>query len=385
MQPSLDKIEKSPPVRWMFKIYFQALVIGVVFAVGSWFTHPIGGVWMRVVVSGLFILMALFLAYMFILKIIYKRRVQVAFEALEVMREGCLITDSDNRIVYVNKRYEEISGYSLKDVLGKNPSVLSSGRQDKAFYEALWASLHEKGYWEGEVWNRKRSGELYPQWTNISVVKGFRGKIRYHVGVFSDITSKKAAEEKIKRYAYYDPLTDLPNRRFFVERLTQMIKVAKREQQMLAVLFLDLDHFKPINDEHGHLVGDLFLKAFASLIQSQVREVDTVSRLGGDEFVVLLFNVGSKSNAKGIAQKILAACHAQPICVNNLEFPVSVCIGGAMYPEHASDSKALSSLAIKVCARCRRVIRMVFAFMVMMRNLLQYACHGCPFILHSVP
>lgn len=360
-------VSKTKPIdsHPTWKVYLESFLVGFLFACLSWFGETWVHVyffghgpfrseiipddpnefWMRVAIAVLFMLMAWIFAYLTTQKMVYKRRMGLAYKALAVMREGCLITDSENKILYVNKRYEEISEYSLKEVIGKNPNVLSSGRQDKAFYQALWEALHTKGYWEGEVWNRKQSGELYPQWTNISVVKDRRGKIRYHVGVFSDITSKKAAEEKIKRYAYYDPLTDLPNRRFFIERLKQAIKMAKRDHQQLAVLFLDLDHFKPINDQHGHLVGDLFLQVFARLIQESVREVDTVSRFGGDEFVVLLPNVTSKANAMDVARKLLAVFHANPIDVKGHTFPISVCIGGAIYPESAAESEALITAA----------------------------------------
>ena len=277
--------------------------------------------------------------------------------AVDNLRQGCLITNHENKIVYINKQYEEISGYHYHEVVGQNPNVLSSGKQDKIFYKNLWKALSKQGFWEGEIWNRNKLGELYPEWISIFAIKNAHGKIQYHVGIFSDITSEKAAEEKIKHYAYHDPLTQLPNRRFFLDNLNYMIRLAKRQSKKIALIFIDLDHFKVINDKHGHLVGDQFLCAVAKKIQDNIRSSDIVSRFGGDEFVILLYNVDSKEAAKMVAQKILTDFENSFIQIGEQKFKATLSIGGAIYPDDASDADALLHYSDRAMYRVKKTTR----------------------------
>lgn len=275
-------------------------------------------------------------------------------EALHIMREGCVITNHLNEIVYVNSRYEQLSGYKLNEIKGKNPSILSSGKQDKSFYKKLWLTLSQKGYWEGELWNRKKSGELYMEWVHISVIRDEKGKAVYYVGVFNDITSQKKMEEQITHYAYHDPLVNLPNRRLFVELLQQAAKLANRKKEKIAILFLDLDKFKLINDQFGHSVGDQFLCEVAKRICQAVRESDIVSRFGGDEFLIALLNIQSKENAVLLANKILSDFDECDVEINSHCFKIKASIGGAVYPDDLDDVKTLIQYADQAMYRVKK-------------------------------
>lgn len=208
--------------------------------------------------------------------------------------QGIMVTDSDNKIVTVNPAFTELTGYSLKEVIGSNPNLLSSGQQSKEFYQNMWKTLQTLGHWEGDVWNRKKTGEVYAEWLSISTVRDSNDNVSSYVAMFSDITEKKKASDKILEYANYDPLTRLPNRRLFNDRLQQAIIKAKRSNQKLGLVFIDLDHFKEVNDELGHAAGDELLIQVAKKIMNKVRAADTVARLGGDEFVVILNDLNDR-------------------------------------------------------------------------------------------
>lgn len=263
------------------------------------------------------------------------------YQILHAIGNAVLITDHENKIIFINQRYTEITGYTGDEVIGKNPNVLSSGKQDKAFYKELWDTLHSTGYWEGEIWNRKKSGELFPEWINISVLKNKNGSPINYIAIFSDISFKKEAEEKIIHYAYYDPLTNLPNRRFFIEQLKQAIVLSKRNQQKPTILFIDLDDFKKINDQFGHAVGDVYLCKVAHLMKSKLRESDIVSRFGGDEFVLLLSNIQSKETALKFSQQLLTHLESSMIQVENNQLFVKASIGSAIYPDNGVDAESL--------------------------------------------
>jgi diguanylate cyclase (GGDEF)-like protein/PAS domain S-box-containing protein len=225
--------------------------------------------------------------------------------------DAILITDANANITRVNQAFQNITGYSSEEVLGKNPRILSSDRQDKAFYAVMWQQLLNTGSWTGEMWDRRKNGEIYPKWLAITAVKDAQGKTTEYVGIFSDITARKQAEEKIQQLALHDPLTQLPNRRLLNDRLEQTMASSKRSGRYGALIFLDLDNFKPLNDTHGHGVGDLLLMEVARRISSCVREVDTVARFGGDEFVVILSELDSDkteslAQASIVAEKIRA-------------------------------------------------------------------------------
>ncbi|WP_346797093.1 EAL domain-containing protein [Halomonas sp. Bachu 37] len=248
---------------------------------------------------------------------------------------GMFIADADNRIVQVNSTFTAITGYSAEEVLGCNPSVLNSGRHDAAFYRHLWHSLQENGTWQGEVWNQRKNGEIYLQWLTISVVRNDKDEITHYVATLSDITQRKAAEQEIHQLAFYDALTGLPNRRLLIDRLEASLKDTRRDSQYTAVMFIDLDNFKTINDSLGHYLGDALLQAVAQRLDDIVRDSDTVARLGGDEFVVMLHELGNDSehavrHAESIASKLLVAL-SQPIRVHEHTLQVSGSIGITLF------------------------------------------------------
>jgi diguanylate cyclase (GGDEF)-like protein/PAS domain S-box-containing protein len=225
-------------------------------------------------------------------------------------REGIMITDANGLIIDVNQAFSSITGYSRDDVLGQNPRILRSNRHDQSFYASLWRDLHANDFWSGEIWNNRKSGDAYPEHLTISVVRDDRGTPCQFVALFSDISERKALEEKALKLAFYDSLTDLPNRRLFHDRLAQAIVASKRSGCYCALMFLDLDNFKQLNDLRGHAAGDLLLIEVARRLSACVREVDTVVRFGGDEFVVLLSQLDtgvSTEQARAVAEKVRAS------------------------------------------------------------------------------
>jgi diguanylate cyclase (GGDEF)-like protein/PAS domain S-box-containing protein len=232
----------------------------------------------------------------------------IAFES----QEGIIVTDTSAVILRVNRAFTRLTGYSEEDALGKSPHLLSSGHHDKAFYQSMWATLLKEGYWQGEIWNRRKNGNVYAEWLTISPVFGPDGSLTHYVGTFSDISDNKEAEAEIHRLAYFDPLTKLPNRRLLQDRLEQALITASRSGLFGVFMFIDLDHFKILNDTRGHNAGDRLLVEVALRMRATVREGDTVARLGGDEFVVLLENVNelaveTAAIAKQIGEKLLEA------------------------------------------------------------------------------
>lgn len=240
-----------------------------------------------------------------------EEELRVAATAFEA-REGMMITDPDGTIVRVNKAFTEITGYEADEVIGKNPRLLSSGYHDAEFYRQMWQCIIEKGNWKGEVWNRRRTGEIYPEWLTITAVKDQNGKITQYVSTLADISERKESEERINKLAFFDPLTQLPNRRLLQERLDQAIATSHRQHTLGALLFIDLDDFKTLNDNRGHHIGDLLLIAVADRLRNAVRKQDTVARLGGDEFLVVLEGLGqihdeAAAQAQQVAEKILGS------------------------------------------------------------------------------
>ena len=227
-------------------------------------------------------------------------------------QQGTVVTDAHEVIIRANRAFTETTGYSTEEVAGKTPRVLSSGRHDAAFYAAMWDSIKRTGFWQGEIWNRRKNGEIYPEWLWITAVSGPDGAVTHYVGNFIDITERKLAAEKIEHMAFYDALTDLPNRRLMLDRLGQALASSARNKKNGALLMIDLDNFKSLNDTLGHDVGDQLLVQVAARLRACIREGDTVARLGGDEFVVVLGNLGESTldaatQAEMVGQKILAA------------------------------------------------------------------------------
>ncbi len=259
-----------------------------------------------------------------------------AAAVFESTREGVMITDADRRIQRVNRAYTEITGYSQLESLDQLPSMLRSGRHDQAFYTEMWEEIVRTGHWQGEIWNRRKSGEIYPELLSISTVKNQEGNICNYVGVFADITKLKASEKELEFLAHHDPLTNLPNRLLFMSRLQHGIAQAQRQNSQLAVLMLDLDRFKDVNDSFGHLAGDDLLQAVAEQLIARLRAADTVCRLGGDEFVILLEDMNHPTAAANIANDMIALINQPWRLYNGNEVRIGVSIGIALFPEHGS-------------------------------------------------
>ncbi|MDD2915943.1 MAG: EAL domain-containing protein [Gallionella sp.] len=273
-----------------------------------------------------------------------EEQLRVAAATFET-HDAILITDSDANIIRVNQAFNDITGYSAEEVLGKNPRILNSGRQDKAFYAEMWRQLLNTGSWTGEMWDRRKNGQIYPKWLTITAVKDEQGRTAQYVAIFSDITARKQAEEEIHNLAFYDALTQLPNRRLLLDRFHLALALSARSRQYGAVLFLDMDKFKMLNDTLGHDYGDLLLIEVAARIRFCVREVDTVARLGGDEFVVLLEEVDIDAEQVSqkvalIAEKIRAAL-AVPYQINGYEHHSSPSIGVCLYRGNAESVDTL--------------------------------------------
>lgn len=269
------------------------------------------------------------------------RLAAITFES----QQGIIITDKNLKILQVNKAFTEITGFSQEKVLGKSPRILNSGHHDQAYFRDFWQQLITHGRFEGEMWNRRESGEIYPEWQTVTAVKNNAGEITHYVSVFFDITEKKEAEDKIHAMAFYDPLTNLPNRRLLLQRFDQELAIAKRHKQFGAVIFLDLDHFKLLNDSQGHLVGDELLIQVANRLSSALREEDTPARLGGDEFVVLLHANSASLTAVAdhamiVAEKIRIKLN-EPFMLNQYQHHISPSIGIALFPENDKNAEAI--------------------------------------------
>ncbi len=274
-------------------------------------------------------------------------RLQLAANVFAHAREGMTVTDPDGTIIDINPAFTRITGYSREEVLGQNPRILQSGRQTKEFYVALWRDLLADGYWSGEIWNKRKNGEIYPELLTISAVTDVQGNVSQYVGLFTDITVRRQTEDKVHQLAYFDPLTQLPNRRLLMDRLAQALAANQRSAAFGALMYLDLDNFKPLNDQHGHGAGDLLLVEVARRLKACVRAVDTVSRIGGDEFVVLLVDLTTDhahavEQAKKLAEKIrfsLAEPYLLPVSnkSESIEHHSSASIGVVLIePQHRS-------------------------------------------------
>jgi diguanylate cyclase (GGDEF)-like protein/PAS domain S-box-containing protein len=260
---------------------------------------------------------------------------------LDQMREGVVITNPEGLIQRVNQSFCEISGYIKEEVLGKSPNLLSSGKHDNKFYEVMWKSITEKGWWHGEIWNRRKSGELYLEWLLISTIYDELGHVENFVAVFSDVTTKKRTEIELARMAHYDELTGLPNRVLGFDRLEQMVQFAHRDNGRFAVLFMDLDRFKAVNDSYGHRAGDMVLKEAAQRFSRCLRTSDSVVRLGGDEFLVLLGHIENANDIIHVSDKIIAAISEPFKMAEGILHQIGTSIGAAIYPNDAVDAETL--------------------------------------------
>ena len=265
----------------------------------------------------------------------------IAFEA----QEGMCVTDLDGNILRVNRAFTQITGYCADDVIGENPRLLKSGRHNADFYQAIWNSIVRHGAWEGEIWNRRKSGEVYPEYLIITAVKDRQERVTNYVATFNDITKSKAAEDEIMNLAFYDPLTRLPNRRLLLDRLKQALASSTRSGHEGGLLFIDLDNFKILNDTLGHNMGDMLLQQVAQRLTSCVRDADTVARLGGDEFVVMLEDLShnaleAAAQTETVGKKLLAALN-RPYVLNQHEHRCSASIGATLFADHQNGIEEL--------------------------------------------
>ncbi len=291
----------------------------------------------------------------------YEEELKKAAAVIDNLAEGIMISDANNRLVSINPAFTKITGYQLEEVKGKTPNVLSSGRHDQNFYQAMWRSIDEKGGWQGEIWNRRKDEEVYPQWLSISSIKDEHGQVINYIGVFSDISIMKNNEAKLRFLAHHDALTELPNRVLMNDRLEHALSQVDRNKSIMAVFYLDLDRFKTINDSFGHPYGDLLLQIVAKRLQSVLRNQDTVSRVSGDEFVVLLENLHSEEEAGLVAQKILDEL-GKPVLLGEHEITVTTSIGIAIAPNDGTEAVSLLKNADTALYRAKDLGRNSYEF-----------------------
>ncbi len=294
-------------------------------------------------------------------RIIAEERTRLWTSVLEQSAEGIMICDPQLRILVVNAAFERITGFKESEAIGMTPRILHSGCQDRAFYQQMWRSINENKQWRGEIYNRRKSGEVYAQWLTINVVCDPSGQLTHYVGTFSDITRRKAIEARAQHLSQHDSLTDLPNSELLVQRLQELAVTARRGGQKIAVLLIDLDRFNNINDSMGRRAGDLLLQMVAQRIASTVRHSDFVARLGADEFVIVLPELLQASDAGGIAQKVLNAIHA-PAMLAGQRIVISASAGVCIFPDDGVEPEMLISNAAAAMLCAKRECRDSFRF-----------------------
>ncbi len=309
--------------------------------------------------------------------------------------EAVMITDHENRILHVNRAFTQISGYAPEEVLGHNPSLLGSGRHDATFFRQMWAELHEHQRWQGEIWDRRKNGEIYPKWLGISAVHDAGNRLTHYVAIFSDISERKAAQDRIEHLAHHDPLTGLPNRLLLADRFGQALAHAERTDTRMAMLILDLDRLKTVNDSLGHTIGDLLLQTLVGRLLDCVRDTDTVSRQGGDEFVMILTRIGNPDAVARVAQKILERV-AEPIHIDGHALRASFSIGISLYPDDGKDFETLLRKADTAMYHAKDVGRNTYRFFteqmnvnalerLLIQNRMRQALEQNQFTLHYQP
>ncbi|WP_295436979.1 EAL domain-containing protein [uncultured Thiodictyon sp.] len=290
-----------------------------------------------------------------------EQALRLAARVFESSGEGILISDEENRILSVNPAFSKITGYSQEEVIGQNPRLLKSDWQGPDFYDRLWRSLHTTGHWQGEIWNRRKSGEVYAEWLSITVVRNAQGQVLNYIAIFSDVSEIRAATQHIEFLTHYDPLTRLANRRLLEERVGDLISLAARTQTGLALMFIDLDRFKVINDSLGHAAGDAILETAAQRMHAAVREVDILARLGGDEFVCVLPGIAQADDATIVARRLMLLID-EPMQVAGQSLTVTSSIGISLYPADGSDYETLLKHADAAMYAAKRAGRDNFMF-----------------------
>jgi diguanylate cyclase (GGDEF)-like protein/PAS domain S-box-containing protein len=292
----------------------------------------------------------------------FESSLQQAAAVFESTREGIMVTDASNRIIQVNQSLLQMLGYQEDEVIGNTPAMFASGRHDQAFYQQMWQELAEQGHWQGEVWNRRKNGEIYPELLSINSILDATQQVSHYVAVFADITQLKASEQELAYLAHHDVLTDLPNRLLMSSRLQNAVDLAKRDQHQFAVLMMDLDRFKYINDSFGHPSGDELLKLVAASLKQRLRDIDTVARFGGDEFIILLEQLHQSEDAARFATQLIKDMSHPWLLSNNAEVRIGASIGISVYPDHGSDGETLLSNADAALYRAKEQGRGRFAY-----------------------
>lgn len=261
-----------------------------------------------------------------------EQQLRLSAKVIEQASEAILVTDAQNRVVHANQAFAEVTGYRLEEIIGQNPRFLKSGRHDAEFYRAMWRQLGDQGYWQGEIWDRRKTGEIYPKWLNISAIKNAHGEVSHYAAIFSDISAQQARADQLERIAHYDALTGLPNRVLLADRLRQAVASARRYRHRIVVFYVDLDGFKAVNDSHGHDAGDHLLVTVATRMQALLRESDTLARVGGDEFVGIMAQLTDEAECQQRFGDLLDAA-AQPVAIGEARVQVSASIGATYYPQ----------------------------------------------------
>ena len=289
-------------------------------------------------------------------------KIRMSNTVFDNINEGIIISDIKGVIQFVNPAFTRVTGYAPEEAIGKRPSILQSGRHDKDFYHDMWQRLVDAGGWQGEIWNRRKSGEIYAEWLSITAMKGAHGETTHYTGVFSDITYKKDNDDLVHHLAFHDPLTHLPNRRMFFERMDVELAHAKREGSQVAVLFMDLDNFKQINDVLGHNAGDMVLQMTGDRISGALRESDSVSRFGGDEFTILVPKLRGNEDAGDIAGKILDSLTSTELTVGTDTVRVQASLGISVYPDDGLTGEDLINKADRAMYFAKKEEKGTFKF-----------------------
>ena len=278
-------------------------------------------------------------------QISFENKLILSTRILEYSREAIIVTDSSNRIQSVNPAFSKITGYAPSDVVGEDPKILRSNIHSTEFYKEMWLTLLSKGHWDGEIVNKKKNGELFTSWLSITTLMT-GGIIDHFVGILDDISEKKIREEQLTRLAYQDPLTGLANRYLLLERVPQILAFCKRRSMKAAILAIDLDRFKPVNDNYGHIVGDRLLQVLAKRLALGIRGEDIVARMGGDEFILVVNAITNAEDAAKVAEKIQSLM-SQVVEIDGHEIVQSASIGIAIYPDDGEDPETLMRNADK--------------------------------------
>ncbi|MCO8164780.1 EAL domain-containing protein [Pseudomonas sp. LJDD11] len=344
------------------------------YAVPVWLTDPVllhqwqqtsGYLWVALTVLVLFSYRGCLLRWLGADELLRRQhedydRLRIAAAVFDSTREGVLVTNEKGQIIHVNRAFVDITGYQPEEVLGFNPSKFKSGRHDTAFYTRMYQAISQDGHWAGEIWNRRKSGEVYPQWQSIRGLTGRSGQVKHFVAVFSDLSAIKRSEQERLQLAHFDALTGLPNRLLFTERTTEAVAAAQAVKRGCAVLLIDLDHFKNINDSLGHSLGDLVLRSVAERLSGLFASKLTLARMGGDEFALLLKDCPQMIQAAGLAQQVLDAFNA-PFLIEGQQLFLTTSIGISLFPNDALSAEQLLRNADAALFKAKRRGRECYA------------------------